>query len=71
LVRSIPSNEYIVSTPSPGIESIATDFICGALLAHTCNVWAVCVYVLEAAARGVYFSLARLKKNYWADFNVI
>jgi type IV secretory pathway TrbD component len=46
-------------------------------LAHTCNVWAVCVYVLEAAARtrarirGVYFSLARLKKNYWADFNVI
>jgi hypothetical protein len=21
-------------------------------LAHTCNVWAVCVYVLEAAGRG-------------------
>jgi hypothetical protein len=44
-------------------------------------VWAECVYVLETAgharariqtrARGVYFSLARLKENYWADFIVI
>jgi hypothetical protein len=38
-------------------------------------VWAVCVFICEAAGRArgrsIYGLLTRYRKNYWADFNEI